>query len=125
MFLVRVQPSIPPPRLWWHSEIHQPADSDSTESSPSFTAEAPFTMTGQLVIGQVGLPNLIVDIQGSGILTGCPTDLLLSPDSSDCLQSTISIRRSRTVKCIAAVHWGQRLACRAPKTDVGRPPRLS
>ena len=32
--------------------------------------EAPFTMTGQLVLGQVGLPNLIVDIEGSGIVTG-------------------------------------------------------
>ena len=32
--------------------------------------EAAFTMTGQLVLGQVGLPNLIVDIEGSGIVTG-------------------------------------------------------
>jgi hypothetical protein len=34
-----------------------------------FTGEAPFTMTGQLVVSQMGgLPNLIVDIEGSGIV---------------------------------------------------------
>jgi hypothetical protein len=34
----------------------------------SFAGEAPFTMTGQLVLGRPQLPNLIVDIEGSGIV---------------------------------------------------------
>jgi hypothetical protein len=35
----------------------------------SFAGEAPFTMTGQLIVGQMGgPPNLIVDIEGSGIV---------------------------------------------------------
>jgi PEP-CTERM motif len=33
-----------------------------------FSGEAPFTMTGTLVLGQLGNPNMIVDIAGSGIV---------------------------------------------------------
>jgi hypothetical protein len=40
----------------------------------SFTADAPFTATGQLVVGQMGSSNLIVDIQGSGILHALTND---------------------------------------------------
>ena len=93
---------------------------------PDLFHEAPFTMTGQLVIGQVGLPNLIFDIEGSGIVTGVVQTsggFLPLAGTQDRLQRRLSIRGSRTVKCIAAVHWGQCLACRAPKTGVGRPPR--
>jgi len=48
---------------------------------PDIFHEAPFTMTGQLVLGQVGLPNLIFDIEGSGIVTGAVHDetFLLPP----------------------------------------------
>jgi len=37
---------------------------------PTFpsTGESPFTMTGQLVVGQLNLPNVTVDIEGSGIV---------------------------------------------------------
>jgi hypothetical protein len=37
---------------------------------PDIVHEAPFTMTGQLVLGRLGLPDLIVDIEGSGIVSG-------------------------------------------------------
>ena len=37
---------------------------------PNIVHEAPFTMTGQLVLGRLGLPDLIVEIEGSGIVTG-------------------------------------------------------
>ena len=54
-FMTFINPPIPiPPNL-------QPGD--------PFTAEAPFTMTGQLVI-----ENLVVDIQGSGILHALTND---------------------------------------------------
>jgi hypothetical protein len=33
-----------------------------------FSGEAPFTMTGKLVLGQLGNPNIVVDIAGSGIV---------------------------------------------------------
>ncbi len=33
-----------------------------------FADEAPFTMTGKLVLGQMGLSNMVVDIAGSGIV---------------------------------------------------------
>jgi hypothetical protein len=37
---------------------------------PDIVHEAPFTMTGQLVLGRLGLPDLIVEIEGSGIVSG-------------------------------------------------------
>ena len=37
---------------------------------PNIVHEAPFTMTGQLVLGRLGLPDLIVEIEGSGIVSG-------------------------------------------------------
>ena len=37
---------------------------------PDIPHEAPFTMTGQLVLGRLGLPDLIVEIEGSGIVSG-------------------------------------------------------
>ena len=37
---------------------------------PDTLHEAPFTMTGQLVLGRLGLPDLIVEIEGSGIVSG-------------------------------------------------------
>jgi len=40
----------------------------------SFTGEAPFTMTGQLVLGQMGQSDLIVDIVGSGVLHALTND---------------------------------------------------
>ena len=45
------------PRLRWRSDVHQPAAYACTEFAPgvSFTREAPFTMTGQLVLGRLGL----------------------------------------------------------------------
>ena len=46
---------------------------------PDILHEAPFTMTGQLVLGQVGLPNLIVDIEGSGIVTGVVENIIFFP----------------------------------------------
>jgi PEP-CTERM motif len=33
-----------------------------------FAAEAPFTMTGQLILSQMGFPNMIVDVKGTGIV---------------------------------------------------------
>jgi len=38
-------------------------------------------MMGQLVLGQVGLPNLIVDIEGSGIVTGVVENIIFFPPS--------------------------------------------
>ena len=55
------------PRMWWLSDVHQPADG-STSTGRFFSGEAPFTMTGKLVLGPMGPPNMIVDIEGSGIV---------------------------------------------------------
>ena len=46
---------------------------------PPVPHEAPFTMTGQLVLGRLGLPDLIVDIEGSGIVTGVVETVGLPP----------------------------------------------
>jgi hypothetical protein len=46
---------------------------------PPVPHEAPFTMTGQLVLGRLGLPDLIVDIEGSGIVTGVVETGVLPP----------------------------------------------
>jgi len=36
-------------------------------------------MTGQLVLGRLGLPDLIVEIEGSGIVSGVVETVVLSP----------------------------------------------
>ncbi len=47
---------------------------------PDIVHEAPFTMTGQLVLGRLGLPDLIVEIEGSGIVSGSVhTGVLVPP----------------------------------------------
>ena len=46
---------------------------------PDIPHEAPFTMTGQLVLGRLGLPDLIVEIEGSGIVSGVVETVVLSP----------------------------------------------
>jgi len=46
---------------------------------PPVPHEAPFTMTGQLVLGRVGLPDLIFDIEGTGIVTGVVETGVLPP----------------------------------------------
>jgi len=46
---------------------------------PDIVHEAPFTMTGQLVLGRLGLPDLIVEIEGSGIVSGVVETVVLSP----------------------------------------------
>jgi hypothetical protein len=46
---------------------------------PPVPHEAPFTMTGQLVLGRLGLPDLIFDIEGSGIVTGVVESGVLPP----------------------------------------------
>ena len=38
-------------------------------------------MTGQLVLGRLGLPDLIVEIEGSGIVTGVVQTVVLPPPS--------------------------------------------
>ena len=44
---------------------------------PDIPHQAPFTMTGQLVLGRLGLPNLIVEIEGSGIVSGVVNNVVL------------------------------------------------
>ena len=70
---------------------------------PNIVHEAPFTMTGQLVLGRLGLPDLIVEIRGErhrqrggrdrGEFSTSPSP----PDNRDRLQSSVFIRCSRTV----------------------------
>jgi len=51
--------------------VHSPITIPPTNPQ-GFSGQAPFTMTGQLVLGRLGLPDLTVDIEGSGIVTGTP-----------------------------------------------------
>ena len=74
---------------------------------PTFntTGEAPFTMTGQLIVGQSNLPNVTVDIEGSGIVHATNAAGLESNARFDFVPepSTVALVLSGLV----AVGWGR------------------
>jgi len=95
------------------------------------SAQAPFTMTGQLVLGRSGLPDLIVDIEGSGNVTATPffDDAFPSGVSGYIATYEFAVPEPSTVVLVlsglVAVGWSRRRGKHLPLYPDAEPLRVA